>query len=48
LVGYKLILVLFEKSTLSEVENSIAKYLPIYALWTAIVAFLIPLLFGFK
>jgi hypothetical protein len=48
LVGYNLILVLFEKSTLSEVENSIAKYLPIYALWTAIVAFLIPLLFGFK
>jgi hypothetical protein len=48
LVGYKLILVLFKKSTLSEVENSIAKYLPIYAIWTGFVAFLIPLLFGFK
>ncbi len=48
IVSYKLIKAVASKSELSEVENSIAKYLPIYAVWTGAVAFLIPILFSFK
>jgi NADH:ubiquinone oxidoreductase subunit K len=29
-------------------EITIAKYLPVYAVWTAFVVFVIPLIFGFK
>jgi hypothetical protein len=30
------------------VESSMANYMPVYGLWTAIIVFLLPLLFGFK
>lgn len=31
-----------------KVENAIAKYLPVYAIWTAIVVFVLPILFHWK
>jgi hypothetical protein len=37
-----------KKNVLEEVGNSIVRYLPIYMIWTAIVVFLFPVLFGFK
>ena len=36
------------KTQLQEVGFTIAKYLPIYVVWTAIVVFLFPILFGFE
>ncbi len=36
------------KSDIDEVENSIAKFLPVYAVWIIIVTFIFPFLFGFK
>lgn len=33
---------------IEDVENSIATFLPIYSVWTVIVVFLFPILFGFK
>lgn len=40
--------VLFQKKEMSSVGQAIAFYLPLYALWTIIVTFLFPLLFGFR
>lgn len=48
LVAVQLFKAIKNKTELTEVENSIAKYLPIYAVWVGIVAFLIPLIFNFK
>jgi hypothetical protein len=48
LVTAQLFRLLLKKATLSEVGKAIAIYLPIYFLWTIIVTFLFPLLFGFK
>ena len=48
IVAYKLINVVRKKSELTEVEKSIAKYLPVYAIWTGMVAFLMPIIFSFK
>ena len=31
-----------------KVENAIAKYLPVYAIWTAIVVFVLPIIFQWK
>lgn len=36
------------ESGLEKVENSIAVYLPIYGLWTVIVIYLFPIIFGFR
>lgn len=47
-VTLKLYRVIFKKTDLSEVGKAIAYYLPIYALWTIIVTFLFPLVFGFR
>lgn len=38
----------FKKSEIACVENTISKYLPIYTLWTLIVVFGFPILFGMK
>jgi hypothetical protein len=35
------------QTTIDEVEIGITSYLPIYAIWAAIVSFLFPLLFQF-
>ncbi|WP_353182831.1 hypothetical protein [Parapedobacter lycopersici] len=48
LVTVQLFRVLKGKSTISGVERIIAVYLPVYALWAAVVTFLFPLLFGFQ
>jgi hypothetical protein len=38
----------FKKSEIEKVELTIAKYLPLYVLWTLIVVFGFPLIFGMK
>jgi len=48
LVCYKLFLTSFKNGSIEEIEESIAGYLPIYAIWTGLITFLIPLLFQFK
>ena len=47
LVTLQLNRVLFKKTDINVVGNSIANYLPIYCIWAIIVAFLFPFLFGF-
>ena len=37
-----------KKAETEKIEQAIAFFLPIYGLWTAIVVFIIPVLFGFK
>ena len=48
LVSYKLFLTSFKNGSIEEIEQTIASYLPIYAIWTGLVAFLMPLIFQFK
>jgi len=48
MVSRQLIRTVFGKSKLEEVGFTLVRYLPIYLLWTAIVTFLFPVLFGFK
>ncbi len=48
LVMIQLSKVLTQKATLADVGKTIAIYLPIYSLWTLVVTFLFPFLFGFK
>ncbi len=47
LVTAQLYRVLSKKTDISGVGEAIARYLPVYSLWTIIVTFLFPLLFGF-
>jgi len=47
-VSYKLFLTSFKNGSIEEIEKTIAGYLPIYAIWTGLITFLIPLLFQFK
>ena len=48
LVSYKLFLTSFKNGSIEEIEESIAGYLPVYAIWTGLITFLIPFLFQFK
>ena len=48
LVSVQLFKVLFKKANITGVGNAIAFFLPIYFVWTIIVTFLFPLIFGFK
>ena len=48
LVSHKLFLTSFKNGTIEEIEESIAGYLPVYAIWTGLITFLVPLLFQFK
>jgi hypothetical protein len=48
LVTQKLFLILMGKCELEKVEKTIATYLPIYFIWSAIVTFIFPLIFHFK
>jgi hypothetical protein len=48
LVTAQLFKVLYRKSDLADVGRAIAFYLPVYGLWTIVVTFLFPLIFGFK
>lgn len=47
-VSRNLLMVLTRKGEIEAVEASIARYLPVYSLWTLMVSFLFPLIFGFK
>ncbi|HMQ01100.1 MAG TPA: hypothetical protein PKC24_15070 [Cyclobacteriaceae bacterium] len=48
MITYGLFKALKNQHEITRVEKSIAVYLPVYVLWTMIVSFIIPLLFGFK
>lgn len=48
LVTVQLFKVVSKKATISEVGKTISRYLPIYVVWTLVVIFLFPLIFGFK
>lgn len=48
LVAYRLFRTLLNKSNTEEVGNTISSFLPVYSLWTVIVAFIFPFVFGFK
>ncbi|MGM9510428.1 hypothetical protein ACS5NO_22025 [Larkinella sp. GY13] len=48
LVTVQLFRVLSKKTTIAGVGKATAFYLPVYALWTILVTFLFPILFGFK
>jgi hypothetical protein len=48
LVTTQLFKVVFKKGDLNGVGKTIATYLPVYVIWTIIVTFLFPVIFGFK
>jgi len=48
LVTVQLFKVILKKTDIAGVGKIISFYLPIYAVWTIIVTFIFPLLFGFK
>jgi hypothetical protein len=48
IVTFKLFKNFSKKAVVSEVENSISMFLPIYILWAIIVTFIFPLIFHFK
>jgi hypothetical protein len=47
-ITYKLLTNIKGKASVEDIENTIAFFLPIYGLWTAIVTFVFPVVFGFK
>ncbi|MBO9613318.1 MAG: hypothetical protein J7619_11510 [Dyadobacter sp.] len=47
-VGLKLFAVLSKKSELRAVGASLGIFLPLYSIWSAVVIFIFPLIFGFK
>lgn len=47
-VAKQLFLMLKGKADVEQVEQVIARFLPLYAIWTAIVTFVLPFVFGFK
>jgi len=48
IITFRLFKNLLKKADISEVENSISMFLPIYILWTIIVTFIFPIIFHFK
>jgi len=48
LVTVQLFKVILKKTDIAGVGKIISLYLPIYVIWTVIVTFIFPLLFGFK
>lgn len=48
LITFRLFKNVSKKADISEVENSISMFLPIYILWTIIVTFIFPIIFHFK
>ncbi|KAB7726883.1 DUF4153 domain-containing protein [Rudanella paleaurantiibacter] len=48
IVAFHLFRALTRKSDVSLVGRSIALFLPVYSLWSAVVVFIFPVLFGFK
>ena len=48
IVSFKLYKSVRNKAKLEEVETSIAQFLPIYSIWTAIIVFILPFIFHYK
>ena len=48
LVTHNLFKVIKKKCEIDEVEKTISKYLTVYSIWTMIVIFVFPFIFGFK
>lgn len=48
IVAWQLFKAIKNNTALTAVQDSIAKYLPIYAVWVGMVAFILPIVFGFK
>jgi hypothetical protein len=48
IVALRLLQTLLYQKPVLVVEESIARFLPIYAVWTCVVVFLFPLLFQFR
>jgi len=48
LVTYQLFRSVNDQREVENVENSIALFLPVYSIWTILVTFVFPVLFGFK
>ena len=48
LVTYRLFRTLKDRNEIEKVENSITSYLPVYVVWTVVVTFFFPVIFGFK
>lgn len=48
IAAYWLYKTIKDNDKMEKVENSIALFLPIYCIWTMIVTFVLPLIFGFK
>ncbi len=48
IVSFKLYKSVRNKAKLEEVETSIATFLPIYSIWTAIIVFILPFIFHYK
>lgn len=48
LVAYNIFGVLFKNKNINSIGNSIASFLPVYSIWTIIVTFIFPFIFGFK
>lgn len=47
-ISYQLLNILNKKVEIIAVENAIAKYLPLYTIWAAVVVFVFPIVFGNK
>lgn len=45
-ISINLFKITFRKKNLELVENTVSRYLPVYAIWTIIVVFFFPLIFG--
>ena len=48
MVSLKLFKCVRNKAKIEEVETSIAQFLPIYSIWTAIIVFILPFIFHYK
>ena len=48
MVSYKLFKTVRDKAEIAAVETSIALFLPVYSIWTAIIIFVLPFIFNFK
>ena len=48
MITWQLLRVLLKKANIANVGKAISFYLPVYFLWTIIVTFIFPLIFGFK
>ena len=47
-VTFQLFKTIRRKTAIAEVGSSIVRYLPVYFIWTLVIVFLFPLVFGFK